>query len=62
MKIGVVAMHVAGMDGKGDCFNCPISMWVQDFEDANWRCPLVNAQNWWEKCPMEFVEVKDETI
>ena len=61
MVKGRLTLSVEGMDGKGDCMNCPISVWFPGDEDAGgyYGCPVVSSLEWWEKCPMEFVEVEE---
>ena len=59
MVKGRLTLSVEGMDGKGDCMNCPISVCDIEWEGTSYLCPLVHEQYWWEKCPMEFVEVEE---
>lgn len=55
---GKLILCLGKMEEKGDCMNCPIAVWEPDY-DYYW-CPVALEQQWWERCPMEFVEVEDE--
>lgn len=63
MRKGIITLPVNQMDGKGDCIHCPISVWcIYDDENGSgyYGCPVVPSSECAEKCPMEFVEVKDD--
>lgn len=58
---GKLILSLGKMEEKGDCMNCPIAVWEPDWDygpEVYW-CPLVSGPQWWEKCPMEFIEVEE---